>query len=376
MAHLSIWLQDTLIALLVLLPAAAVAWVVFRQSKVVAAFAQLNGMQERDSQQQNMARKAIKVDRHWFVMGVSNVAFTAYILGAFPALYFLYFTPKVISLTLLRWWKFYEKKQHFLLWDFCYWANGLCLFYCLIMPKSSVVFQTMFMCANGPLAWSVLAFNHAMIFHSYAHVTSVVIHVSPLVLSYGLRWYSYDSPQLHDWGYTNFFDVCGGKFEDCQNVQFYNLIINALLRFYLPWLVLYYVWIFVALGRYIEKRSYSTLWDRILVMKPVGPCLKRMLERFPKLLVQGMYLLIHLLFSTLTFLIATILWYSQLAHFLFLSMIALSTVQNAAAFYFEVFESAYQKVVVDSSTGQKEAISKKLVAASATLGNLPPLNSR
>lgn len=23
------------------------------------------------------------------------------------------------------------------------------------------------MCANGPLAWSVLAFNHAMIFHSY-----------------------------------------------------------------------------------------------------------------------------------------------------------------------------------------------------------------
>eukprot|EP00971_Amphidinium_carterae_P293314 5823740-Amphidinium_carterae.2 len=36
---------------------------------------------------------------------------------------------------------------------------------------------------------SVLAFNHAMIFHSYAHVTSVVIHFSPLLLTYGLRWY-------------------------------------------------------------------------------------------------------------------------------------------------------------------------------------------
>ena len=33
------------------------------------------------------------------------------------------------------------------------------------------------------------------------------------------------------------------------------------------WLVLYYVWIFIALGSYIEKHSYQTLWDRILVNK-------------------------------------------------------------------------------------------------------------
>ena len=39
------------------------------------------------------------------------------------------------------------------------------------------------------VAWSVLAFNHSMIFHSFPHVTSAVVHLSPMILSYGLRWH-------------------------------------------------------------------------------------------------------------------------------------------------------------------------------------------
>ena len=51
------------------------------------------------------------------------------------------------------------------------------------------LFQIVFMCANGPLAWSVLAFNHALIFHSWQHITSLVIHTSPMLLTYGIRWH-------------------------------------------------------------------------------------------------------------------------------------------------------------------------------------------
>lgn len=203
------------------------------------------------------------------------------------------------------------------------------------------------MCANGPLAWSVLAFNHAMIFHSYvawlndvmnrvsrtslmflafvltlpiatsckAHMTSVVVHVSPLLLSYGLRWYAAPVSET-SMGATHFL-VCDGDAESCLDVSFQTLLFGAMARFYLWWLILYYIWIFVALGSYIERNSYQTLWDRILVsfsimqtrnktarssaglylfsmcaevMKPVGPILQKLLKRWPKLVVQLVYL--------------------------------------------------------------------------------------
>lgn len=152
------------------------------------------------------------------------------------------------------------------------------------------------MCANGPLAWSVLAFNHAMIFHSYvswcicsvcstpiplgendfcfiasfdtfasvakAHMTSVVVHVSPLLLSYGLRWYA--APMSDSMGAPH-FRICDGDAESCLDVSFQTLLFGTMTQFYLWWLILYYVWIFVALGSYIERHAYQTLWDRILV---------------------------------------------------------------------------------------------------------------
>lgn len=53
--------------------------------------------------------------RQWFIIGVTNIMFSVYILGAFPNLYYLFFTPKVLSLIIVRLVKFYRKKQHFLL---------------------------------------------------------------------------------------------------------------------------------------------------------------------------------------------------------------------------------------------------------------------
>jgi len=342
---------------------------VYAESKTVASLAQLSDMQERNEKQQLLASKAIKADKQWFCLGVSNLAITAYLLGAFPAAYFLFYVPKVIFLILLRLYKFYQKKQHFLLWDFCYWANFLCIFYCVVMPSSPTVFRIVFMCANGPLAWSVLAFNHALIFHSYAHVTSVAVHMSPLVLTYGLRWYAGEGRE----GFmADRFSVCDAGPESCSSVSVLSdLVGNALVRFYLWWMCIYYLWIFVALGSYIEKRNYQTLWDRILVMKPVGPWLKGLLKKLPKLVVQLVYLLIHLVFSTVTMCVAAVLWYSQVAHALFLFTIFFCTVKNASSFYFEAFESQYAKAATDhGESPATKAVSKKLASASAALGGL------
>ena len=34
--------------------------------------------------------------------------------------------------------------------------------------------------------------------------------------------------------------------------------------FYVPWLVIYYVWVFLVLGPRIKSRSYKTLYDRVV----------------------------------------------------------------------------------------------------------------
>lgn len=360
------WFSLAAQAFLLLVPALCVLAVVFKQSKLMSSFAQLGGLQERDHTRRSISQKAIEVDKLWFILGVLNTSVVPYILGAFPVYYYLFFTPKIISLILIRLVTFYKKKQHFLLWDFCYWANFLCLFYCWCMPDSPTVFRAAFMCANGPLAWSVLAFNHALIFHSYAHVTSAAVHFSPLVLTYGLRWYA--APVGHGLG-SKAFRVC--EVSDCSDGTFSSLVGGTLVHFYLWWLALYYVWIFVALGSYIEQNSYQTLWDRILVMKPVGPLLKRLLQRFPKLLVQLVYLLIHLVFSTATMCIAFVLWHSQLANFAFMCAIALSMVKNAAAFYFEMFEGYYNQIL--EGRADDTSLSKKVIAASPTLASGVPL---
>lgn len=353
--------------LVVIVPSFLVLFAAFKQSKFVAALAQLSSAQERSQHREALASKAIQVDQRWFMMGVSNVMASSYILGAWPTGYFLFYTPKVVSLIALRLATFYQKKQHFLLWDFCYWANFLCLYYCWVQPGNPWLFRIVFICANGPLAWSVLAFSHAMIFHSSAHVTSVVVHTSPVMLTYGLRWYA--SPVVADPLIRQFMVCDGGSAAGCSSVPFLTLVFDALSGFYLWWLVIYYLFIFIALGRYIEERGYQTLWDRILVMKPVGPVLKRMLQKFPKVLVQLVYLLIHLLFSTATMCVAALLWYNQIAHFCFVGAIVFSTVKNASVFYFEIFEQHYQSIVA----GDSQSMSKKISVASPAFGLAQPL---
>lgn len=97
---------------------------------------------------------------------------------------------QVLYLIGLRWLEFAKKRQHYLLYDFCYWVNFLALFYIWVFPTSDWLFRILFINATGPLAFATMCFNHALVFHSYAHMTSVIVHVSPLVLVYGLRWHS------------------------------------------------------------------------------------------------------------------------------------------------------------------------------------------
>ena len=112
-------------------PAIAVVWAVLSRSKTVAALAQLGGLQGRELAQEqfehakgSMSQAVRKQDQASFTLGVMNVAITTYLLGAVPRYFYLWHTPKVVFLISFRWYTFRQEGKHYLLYDFCYWANA------------------------------------------------------------------------------------------------------------------------------------------------------------------------------------------------------------------------------------------------------------
>jgi hypothetical protein len=231
--------------------------------------------------------------------------------------------------------------------DFCYWANALVLLYVWWFPKDAQMFQIIFLVANGPLAWSMLAFNHSMIFHSYPHITSVFIHASPMLLTFGLRWHSTE---------RSGFIVCDGLAEPGEpcTIPSTKMVHAALTKFYLLWIFCYYIAVFVVMNDYIRKKGFQTLYDRVTEKGP----LRRVLQ-----MVDGghlkkvVYLFCHLMYGVVTMFIATIYWQSYLGHLLFIITIMTSTAWNGGNFYFNAFsrqqDAKLAKIATESQTKHK-----------------------
>jgi hypothetical protein len=131
-------------ALLPFLPSVVALCAVFMKSKTVAAYVQLGSLQDRQTARDDMVKKATAdalltrgksprsamadlrmKDKVFYTVGVMNLAITPYILGAMPHLYYLWYTPKAVVLVALRWFDFRKQQKHYLLYDFCYFANAV-----------------------------------------------------------------------------------------------------------------------------------------------------------------------------------------------------------------------------------------------------------
>jgi hypothetical protein len=287
--------------------------------------------QPKDQSTTRAAEKDIHSVRDWdkfvYTASVINVALTTYILGACPQYFYLWHTPKAILYTTHRWYTFRQQNQHYLLYDFCYWANGLSLLYLWVFPDSALLFQILFVVSNGPLAWSVLAFSQSLIFHSAPHMTSVFIHTSPMVLTYAIRWYP-----------TPFAAVASGT--DPLEIPAFDLVYNAVTKFYGWWVVLYYVWVYIIMGSRIKARGYKTLFDRVVSRGPT-----KFITRVSSndLVQKAAYMLTHFVFALFTMTLTVAYWRHFWIHVFFVLAIFSVSAWNASGFYFTVFVSRYEE---------------------------------
>lgn len=229
-------------------------------------------------------------DKLVFTLSAINIGITCFLFGRAPEHFWIWHTPKVIVLTFIRWLTFKGEGKHYLLYDFCYWANALSVLYCTVLPTNATCFQVLFVAANGPLAWSILAFQQSLVLHSLQHMISVFIHTSPvrtplppipfflhdrfafcdqcctslplsstcqsfslqMLLTLGLRWI--DSPEKHGYSVED---------EGGAAPMPVMLVARGVAYLYLPWVLIYYTWVFVLMAERIQSRGYSTLFDRL-----------------------------------------------------------------------------------------------------------------
>ena len=84
---------------------------------------------------------------------------------------------------------YYRSKYHLFLLDFCYFVQFMALTNVTVFNRSSLLTNTVFAFANGPLAWAIMTWRNSLVFHDVDKITSTFIHLAPPLLSFAMRWH-------------------------------------------------------------------------------------------------------------------------------------------------------------------------------------------
>lgn len=79
--------------------------------------------------------------------------------------------------------------MHYYLLDLCYWSTALLLYWIWYDPYNETIIRMCYCLANGLLAVSVLAFRNSLVFHDMDCMTSMGIHMAPMIITTHIRWF-------------------------------------------------------------------------------------------------------------------------------------------------------------------------------------------
>ncbi len=145
-----------------------------------------------------------------------------------------------------------EKKEYFYFAEFCWfvshgfviWGFFKCLkvwgIYTIVSDIPNVnraIFLLYWGFANGPLGFGVIMYHNALIFHSLEHMASLLIHFSPAMVVWTMRW----KPDRIEERWPGVFGMPIPP-ED-EAITFLDVFLPAVL-IYMAWLIPYLFWMF------------------------------------------------------------------------------------------------------------------------------------
>jgi hypothetical protein len=133
-----------------------------------------------------------------FAIGAFIAFLFCFLLGKYPHSHvYTFYVIVFCVLFLLRICIFYSDGRHFFLPDYCYFTNILFVYLILQDPKNEMLFKAVYILITGNFGIAIFWYNNSLIFHKLHTMTSLSVHVVPLVLVYHLRWVTipYESSQ-------------------------------------------------------------------------------------------------------------------------------------------------------------------------------------
>lgn len=172
--------------------------------------------------------------------------------------YYTFHVYTVVILVLIRLCNYRIKRWHYYLFDFCYFANALILYFLLFAPKNDILFKVFFIYANGPFGVAVPAFKNSLIFHKIDNLTSIAIHLIPLTTSWNLKWTTIPYESTLPEGERYFLTLPENDME--LSIHFFTKIFLIPFALYLMWAAFYYLKVFVISSSKIKEKNYETMY--------------------------------------------------------------------------------------------------------------------
>lgn len=112
-------------------------------------------------------------------------------MGAYPRSIYLTFTTTFMLLH-IGWRAIYyicALKSGFYLTDYCYLSCYMMLYLINFDRGNETLLRLCFLSSNGALALSVVVFRNTLALHRIDHLTNLVTHLVPMIVTQTLRWH-------------------------------------------------------------------------------------------------------------------------------------------------------------------------------------------
>ena len=275
-----------------------------------------------------------KLHKWVFTLNFIRLIGEFYLLGKAPCYYPAWHTVMAAVLLSGRIVYFRMLRYHYFLVDFCYYANGMLLFYIWKYPDSEWLGSAVWGYSFGSLLFSVPLYSNTVVLHNLDKTTSGFIHLSPAITLWSMRWFS-----------------CTGYYLTSNTPDLLPFLARCILL-YLIWAVLYYVLIFVLTFKRCQAKHNLTLYTWMLEDTTAWPY--RVSGTFGDAYRPLVFMSYHMLVLCVGLLIS----YACLISFVFCTaltaLIGFICIWNTASYYMDYFAKDYEKRLHQLEALQKQ----------------------
>mmetsp|Transcript_7355 Transcript_7355/g.12365 ORF Transcript_7355/g.12365 Transcript_7355/m.12365 type:complete len:524 (-) Transcript_7355:138-1709(-) len=299
-------------------------------------------------------------DKISFTLGVLNIPVCQFFMVSRPDLFWAWFTFIIPTLVIARYFYYTKIKMQYFLYDFCYFTNILSIMTMRSYDALPSLFRVVFIFCNGPLSWAVVIWRNSLVYHDFDRMTSIYIHLLPVLLSYCVRWYGLSAENA------------------AVTLQVQDFVNAAVV--YLFWQYLYYYKTEVK-----DKAFLDADKDMVTSLRYLASDKKNGMARFVLKVCRRMgifakdedynpaelktlmvFMGTQFIYTLVTMLPVSFLFNSFLLHVGFIIFIFTCVVYNGASYYIEVFSKRYQLKFNKKEDMQKVVQAAAEVAYEAT----------